>query len=248
MKNLNKLIALLLTVVFSHSASAVIIEGSFGGQMWELGRSNMEVTRDAKFWDAVSWGGIWGTFWYDTEVAEQAIIKDEVNGVSATYAGPRNWLHTNFRYAYSDEILDLTSSGQSGTVTPQPQEEIVLGQYDDGEGRYDRFLMSYEDNDGESFRKGYFHIDPVYTFLDNLDLMQNYSLGPTNENTIVGYFEFENRGVLNGVEYSAWMVGEINNFDIHTKVPEPSALLLFFAPLLFLLWRFNMMPGVARKM
>lgn len=247
MKNLNKLLAFLITAMCSHSASAVIIEGSFSGQMWELTTSNTEVTPDAKFWDTVSWGGISGTFWYDTEVAEQAIIKDEGNGVSATYAGPHNWLHTSFRYQSNNETLDLTSSGTSGTFTAHPQEQIVLGQYDDGEGRYDRFLMSYEDTDGTSSRKGYLHVDPAYTFLDNLDLIQHYSLGPREENTIVGYFEFENRGVLNGIEYSAWMVGEINNFDIHTKVPEPSVPLLFFGPLLFLLWRFNLLRGVTRK-
>jgi len=46
-----KLFAVLITLIFSDSASAVIIEGSFEGRMWDYWGTNMELSPEAKFWN-----------------------------------------------------------------------------------------------------------------------------------------------------------------------------------------------------
>ena len=57
----------------------------------------------------------------------------------------------------------------------------------------------------------------------------------------MGYMEFWTIGKQDGVDYFGWMVAQVNNFSIRIREPvtvaEPSTLLLFLGPLLFLLWR-----------
>ena len=236
MKNLNKLIALLVTLIFSHCASAVIIEGSFSGKMWDYYETNMYVTPEAKFWNADenSFRGFEGAFWYDTEVATQTGFGVVDGDLTATYTGPRNWLHTTLTGANGGTI-DLTSSGSLDTFTSQPRENISVVHDDDRDlfGVYyndDRIGMSDHRNGAFSFES----YDSELFFLKDFSLIQNFSYdGSFN---VVGYVYFDTRGTLNGVDYNALLFGEINSFDIHVRqpvtVPEPSSIMLILAGLL----------------
>ena len=126
MAALNKLITFLVALIFSSSSSAVIMEGTFSGQMWEWNSSNMEVTPEANFWsDENAFSGFSGSFWFDTELAGPGIVKNDATGVSATYVGLHNWLHTTLTGANGGSA-NITSSGASGTFTPQPEEAITV--------------------------------------------------------------------------------------------------------------------------
>ncbi len=70
MKKLSNLIACLLALIFSHSTFAIIMEGTFSGNMTSLDGYNMDVTPDAKFWlPENAHQPFTGTFWYDTDLA-----------------------------------------------------------------------------------------------------------------------------------------------------------------------------------
>lgn len=246
LRKLNKLVAILVTIVFSNSAAAVIIEGSFSGLMWEWQNTNMEITSDATFFsDENAHSPFTGTFWYDTELAGPAVVGgDPWGATSATYSGQHNWLHTTLVGANGAK-LDLTSSGQAPTFTANPTENIIVEQYDDGSEYYDRIFLTYEDNDGQSKRQGSLTLESDIAFLNNLGLIQNRANGGDSD-SIAGYIYFENSGTLNGVNYFGWVVGELSNFEIHVRepvaVPEPSSLLLFLGPVLLLLWRSGLLP------
>jgi hypothetical protein len=231
----NKLIVLLMTSIFSHSASAVIIEGSFDGMMWDYYETNMYVTPEAKFWNAEenAYRGFQGTFWYDTEVATQTGLGVVDGDLTATYTGPHNWLHTTLIGA-NGGTLDLTSSGNLETFSPQPTETISVTHDDDR----DLFIGYYNDKaDPYNYRTGSFSFDSTNSdlfFLKDLSLIQDFSYSSVADE--VGYVYFETGGILNGVDYNALLFGEIHSFDIHVRepvsVPEPSSITLILIGLL----------------
>ncbi|MES2826422.1 MAG: PEP-CTERM sorting domain-containing protein [Pseudomonadota bacterium] len=231
----NKLIVLLMTLIVSHSASAVIIEGSFNGMMWDYYETNMHVTPEAKFWNAEenAYRGFHGTFWYDTEVATQTGLGVVDGDLTATYSGPHNWLHTTLVGA-NGGTLDLTSSGSLGTFTPQPTETISVIHNNDR----DLFTEYYYDRgDASNYRTGSLSFDSINSdvfFLKDLSLIQDFSYSSVMAE--VGYVYFDTTGTLNGVDYTALLFGEINSFDIHVRqpvtVPEPSSIMLTLIGLL----------------
>jgi len=142
----NKLIAVLIALIFSPSASAVIIEGSFDGVMWDYSLTNMDLTPDAKFWsDENIYRGFSGNFWYDTDVATQTGLGVVDGDLTATYAGPHNWLHTAL-IAANGGTIDLTSSGSSEILSPHPVETISVT-HDDDRDALSLFYRDYADPD-----------------------------------------------------------------------------------------------------
>ena len=251
MKILSKLFSLSKVITFSIastlplSASAVIIEGNFEGQMWEWYSLNMEGTPDGEFFkDENAFQGFSGAFWFDTDLATKGPMETDFDGaVSVTYAGPHDWLHTKVTGA-NGASFDMTSSGGKDTFSEKPYEEITvrsIPNFDD-EGPHDQFIVSYDDNSSshvpntsnKGFRQGSFSLEPGGLFLNGLSLIQNASDASWN---VIGYTYFETRGTLNGLDYHGWMVGEINKFDIRVQTPEPSSLLLLLGPLVLLLFR-----------
>ncbi len=231
----NKLIVFLIALIVPHSASAVIIEGSFSGMMWDYYETNMHVTPEAKFWNADenAYRGFQGTFWYDTEVATQTGLGVVDGDLTATYSGPHNWLHTTLIGA-NGGTLALTSSGSLAAFSPQPRETISVVHDDDR----DLFSEYYDDRaDASNYRTGSLSFDSINSevfFLKDLSLIQDFSYSSVMDE--VGYAYFDTRGTLNGVDYSALLFGEINSFDIHVRqpvtVPEPSSIMLTLIGLL----------------
>ncbi|RYY02625.1 MAG: hypothetical protein EOO53_13690 [Gammaproteobacteria bacterium] len=240
--------ALFITIIFSYPAAAVIIEGNFGGQMWEWQSTNMQEHPDADFFsDENAFRGFTGTFWYDTELAGSPVLNGnmwEFAGESAVYAGPHNWLHTTLTAA-NGATLNLTQRSSLPTFTENPKETISVARYEND----DLISLSYDDGDwlSNAHRVGTITFQPQNSFLNNLSLIQNYSSSSVpSDNNVLGYIYFQDSGTLNGIDYVGWMVGEVNHFDIHVKesttVPEPSSLFLFLGPLLLILWRANVLP------
>ena len=68
---------------------------------------------------------------------------------------------------------------------------------------------------------------------------------------IVSYASLETSGIANRVDYHGWMVSEVGPVDVQAEdvvtVPEPSPILLLVVPLLLLLWREKLLPGIFRK-
>jgi hypothetical protein len=245
---LSKILVMSVAITFSLSTSAVIIEGSFSGQIWEFQDTNMEGTIEGKFFaDAKASKQFTGTFWYDTDLATKGQQKTDAEGtVSVTYSGPHNWLHTTVT-GVNGGILELTSSGGLDTFGEKTYEEVHAEHlpYFGEEAGHDRLLLYYGDDSRiehkgsyAGLRQGNLYLEPGGVFLNGLELIQNYSTNTDyyGGNT-VGYVNFTTQGKLNGVDYFGWMAGEINEFDIHVKTPEPSSLLLFLAPLLLILSR-----------
>ncbi len=240
-------IALLMTLLFSPLASAVIIEGTFSGYSWDILSNNMDVTPDAKFWAAngTGWGGEFtGSFWYDTDLAGAAIIDDFGYGVSATYNGTHNWLHTTLRV--HGQNIEMTSSGAGPTYSATPREQVIVTQnresFSEQWGIFSLEYVDYNPFSGE--RSGYLSLNPYwqpYPFLDGLKLDQTFSLHnyPEPGYNYLGYMQFSESGVIDGIAYDGLWSGEINDFEIHVRVPEPSPLLLLCSSLLMLYWRFG---------
>jgi hypothetical protein len=218
----NNLIASFLTALLSQSASAVIIEGSFSATPWEHGSSNMGVTPDAKFWsDETNGFFLTGTFWYDTEVSSETDLGMIGAGPAAIYSGSHNWLHTTLNNGHGGSI-ELTSGGNSATFNSNPREAITVAQ--------DYFEMTYDDHTEQSQRFGGFFLDATDTgvpFINGISLIQDFSF---DQWSTAGQIYFKNRGTANGVEYSSFLYGQIDSFEIHVKQPiavsEPSQLLL----------------------
>ena len=187
MKISGKLTALTIAMTFPLSAFAVIIEGSFNGQMWEFYSENIEGTPEEKFFAPENYGGFTGTFWYDTDLAGPAVNQTDIGGfVSATYSGPRDWLHTTV-HGYNGGTLELTSSGGEDPFSAKPYEEVTVGYTPnfEEEGRHDQLIISYDDNhiyhprdpnvDASHYRAGSLDLEPGGAFLKELGLIQNAS-------------------------------------------------------------------------
>src|SRR5688572_21479498 len=85
--SVSKLIALSKAIIISIistlplPASAIIIEGSFHGRMWEWQSENMEGTPDGKFFtEENAFMPFSGTFWYDTDLATKVETKPPLGG------------------------------------------------------------------------------------------------------------------------------------------------------------------------
>lgn len=233
-------LALLVAIVFSNTAKAVIIEGTFYGRMWEWQSTNMENHSDADFFSHENaFRGFTGEFWYDTALASAPVLSKEYFGESATYAGPHNWMHTSVT-GHNGAVLDLTSSGSTPTLTSSQREEISVSKYDN----MDLITLSYNDGElygnTEPYRVGFIEFASESPFLNDLGLVQEHTTN-NRDNYVMGYIEFRTEGKQNGVEYFGWMVAQVDNFSIRIREPvtvaEPSSLMLFLGSLLFLLWR-----------
>lgn len=227
MASIYKTMVLLATVLFTHSATAVIIEGSFSGRGWDASSYNMELTPDADFWaDMSSWGnGFEGTFWYDTDLAEPPVIWEEPGYVlSAAYLGRDDMLHLTLRVNGKEKVFKTGGSITVGNYTNQYGE--LLEEFSLGFGGFVSF---------SPYRQ------PV-PFLNGLSLVQNFSRdGHTHEFIeYLGYMEFLDRGYIGGTYYEGLVSGEINKFEIHVRVPEPSSLLLLLCFLPLLIWRYRL--------
>jgi len=84
-------------------------------------------------------------------------------------------------------------------------------------------------------------------------LAQNLSLLPSSTvyDNVVSYAGLEVTGVASRADYHGWVAVNLNatkvDADEAVTVPEPSSLLLLLGPLLFLLWRMDVLTGISRK-
>ena len=84
-------------------------------------------------------------------------------------------------------------------------------------------------------------------------LAQNLSLLPSSTvyDNVVSYAGLEVTGVASRADYHGWVAVNLNatkvDADEAVTVPEPSSLLLLFGPLLYLLWRMDVLPRTSRK-
>jgi len=84
-------------------------------------------------------------------------------------------------------------------------------------------------------------------------LAQNLSLLPSSTvyDNVVSYAGLEVTGVASRADYHGWVAVNLNatkvDADEAVTVPEPSSLLLLLGPLLFLLWRMDVLPRTSRK-
>jgi|GEM_PF-2739495 len=84
-------------------------------------------------------------------------------------------------------------------------------------------------------------------------LAQNLSLLPSSNvhDNVVSYAGLESVGVASRADYHGWVAVNLNATKVDANeavtVPEPSSLLLLLGPLLFLLWRMDVLSGISRK-
>lgn len=251
MKKSNKVIGciLALTFSFSPSAFALIMEGTFSGILGQFINENMSVTPDAKFWheNENEYQPFTGTFWYDTDLSGPA-DNDYPTLDLAIYSQERDWVHTTLIDA-KGESLEITSRGELPSFSKHPKDSIFVQRFDNGSTFYDSLSLSYGDfspppQHGVSgpFRSGGLRVASDTPILDGRGLVQNFELSSElNGNKPIGSVHFETRGVIDGVNYRGDFWAQLNKFEIHARdsvsVPEPSSLLLFLIPLVFLFWR-----------
>lgn len=244
--------ALALTFSFSQSAFALIIEGTFSGTLGQFINENMDVTPEAKFWheNENEYQLFTGSFWYDTELAGTG-LNNPYQPDQVTYTQERDWVHASLVGA-NGGTLDLMSRGGLRNFSKHPKDSVTVGQYDDGSTLYDRLILSYFDYKPATqhgvtslHREGSLAIASKTPILDGFGLAQNFEFSSElNNNKHIGSVYFQTLGVLNGVRYLGDFWAQVNKFEIHTRdsvsVPEPSSLLLFLGPLVFLFWRANL--------
>jgi hypothetical protein len=245
MANMRKVMMLLITIFFTHPAAAVIVEGNFSGRFWDTWLINIELSPNTDFWSVeTGWTlPFEGTFWYDTALAAPPVLVGDSYFKEASYSGPHNWLHGTLKMG-GQEIAMTT--GQPDPNGPKNAEHITLSSnlYN---GHDEAFGFDYGDNyyAASSGRGGGFTISPYdqpFSFLSDFSLMQNFSLDGHTVDGIqyLGYMQFAEWGVVDGVEYEGFLSGEVNKFEIRVRVPEPSSLLLFLCILPLLILRFRM--------
>ncbi len=232
MASMYKLMVSLVVLLFANSATAVIIEGRFSGQFWDTWGQNMEGAPDGKFWaNDTGWGGSFtGNFWYDTDKVKTVVSGEEQGREYASYSGANDFLHIFLRR----NGQELASSGTGS---------INVERYTDRYGKVKEFFsFGYGEGNGSSYRTGDISFSPYrqpIPFLDGLDLIQTFSFDGNSGYSpeYLGYMQFMNRGYINDVYYEGLVSGEINKFEIHVRVPEPSSWLLFLCALPLLMLR-----------
>lgn len=239
---------LALTLSFSHSAFALIIEGTFSGKTGYFINENMDVTPDANFWHENENENqpFTGTFWYDTELGGPGISPWQPDLVM--YIQELDWVHTTLVGANGASV-EITSRGGLPSFSQHPTDSIYIERHDDGNTAYDRLSMSYSDYAPSTqpritgpHRDGALLIASNTPILDGFDLVQNFEFSSElNGNNPIGSVYHKTKGALGGINYEGEFWGQINKFEIHVRepvsVPEPSSLLLFLGSLVFLFWR-----------
>lgn len=253
MKSAKKVIGCILALVFSQSAFALIMEGTFSGTTGSFINDNMNVTPDAKFWheNENEYQPFTGTFWYDTELAGPAYHESYANYDIVKHLQERDWVHTTLVGA-NGESLDINSGGNSRSFSKHPEDGVYIQRYDDGNTFYDWLSMFYDDFKGNSHRAGSLLVRTDIPVLNGLGLVQNFQISSDidTNNQPFGSVGFQTRGVRNGVNYEGQFWGSLTKFEIHVRapvlVPEPSSLFLFLGPLFLLFWRAGLLPTRAR--
>ena len=88
---------------------------------------------------------------------------------------------------------------------------------------------------------------------NNVDLAKDIPLLPSSSvyDNVVSYAGLEVTGVASRADYHGWVAVNLNSTKVDADeavtVPEPSSLLILFGPLLFLLWRTDVLTGISRK-
>jgi len=260
MKKSNKFIKCMLVFVssFSCSAFALIMEGTFSGTAGQFINENMEVTPDAKFFhqNENEYQPVTGSFWYDTDLSGTANY-DYPTLDLAVYTQKHDWVHTTLVDAKGNSV-EITSGGELPRNSKRPTDSIFVQRFDMGSTFYDSLSLSYADFgpspqprvSGRS-RSGGLRVSSDTPILDGRGLVQIFELSSElNDNKPIGSVYFETRGLLDGISYRGDFQVQLNKFEIHVRdsvsVPEPSSLLLFLGPLLFLSWRAGLLPARLR--
>ncbi|MES2826068.1 MAG: PEP-CTERM sorting domain-containing protein [Pseudomonadota bacterium] len=246
MKKLSNLIACLLALIFPHSTFAIIMEGTFSGNMASLDGYNMDVTPDAKFWlPENAHQPFTGTFWYDTELAGPPDIELNENFSNAQYIQERDWVHVTL-VAANGASLETHSQGNLPSFSQHPTDSITIVRQHGFGLSYDLLTMGSDDWTEGSYRHGSLTAKANYPIFDGLGLVQNFQISSEIEPTAFASVGFDTRGVLNGVDYFGTFYTQLDKFEIHARepasVPEPSSLLIFLGPLFLLFWRVGLLP------
>ncbi|MDO8345402.1 MAG: hypothetical protein Q7T48_19530 [Cellvibrio sp.] len=257
MKSAKKVIGCIFALVFSQSAFAIIIEGTFSGRLGSFINDNMDVTADAKFWhnNENEYQPFTGTFWYDTELAGPPINKERINSSLVQYIQEGDWLHTTVVGA-NGESLEVNSRGSSRSFSSNPIDGVSIEQYDNGLISYGRLTMFYDDFKGNSHRAGSLLIVADTPVINGLNLTQSFQIASdldANDQPIgsLGSIGFGTRGVKNGIHYEGQFWGSLTQFEIHPRasavVSEPSSLFLFLGPLMLLFWRAGLLSTTGQN-
>lgn len=259
MKKLNKITGYVLVLMscFSCPAFALIIEGTFSGTVGFISNYNMDVTPDAKFFREEDFNSenaykpFTGSFWYDTELVGPGISPWDPDVVM--YIAERDWLHTTLVGADGASV-EITSRGSLPSFSKHPTDSIYIERSDYGYTYEDRLSMGYSDFKPSTVhgvegphRDGALLIASNTPILDGFGLIQDFEFSSElNGNKPIGSVYLDTKGVLGGAAYEGEFWGQVNKFEIHARdsasVPEPSSLLLFLGPLIFLFWRAGLLP------
>ncbi|MET0355744.1 MAG: hypothetical protein ABW044_03145 [Cellvibrio sp.] len=135
----------------------------------------------------------------------------------------------------------------------QTTKEISLEKNNENTGQANRVVAHYKGDNGTSFRTGYLALDTQLPVLNGLDLVQDFSVLPTPnvQDNVVSYIGLESSGIANRADYHGWTVANLSVVEVDADeavtVPEPSSLLLFFAPVMLLLWRVGLSSKISRE-
>lgn len=141
----------------------------------------------------------------------------------------------------------IVEGGFSGQVTDEFVEEF------DANASQSRIADNYENKNGISLNEDFASYEPQIPNLNSLSADQSFSLllGPNVYDNVVSYAGFENSGIASRADYHGWMAVNLSATKVDIEetvtVPEPSSLLLFFGPLLFIFWRASLLPKFTRK-
>lgn len=236
MKNLVKILSCALSLLsaslFSASAAAVIIEGSYRGVIEELhnGPSNPFIT---PVWDNVALGDeVLGSFWYDTDKAPQTSPSNNDLYIS-TYSDV--WIGSSFTVG-GKTYSSLDYASYNGNLS---NERIFLTSLNPATHGSSWEFFSLADLMGEGdysadFTAMLFSIQIAsqeLPLLSGLSLVQNfdwYDVGDPTSDALAGIFIGSS---LNGKTTSSSAEIDVREFHIGIKKPavvaEPSPFVLF---------------------
>jgi len=244
-----------ILVFFSALTPAVVLVGQYTNQTDERIGSAIDLIPDA-------------TFWSDENIFEgfknighgNKMAKSKTNWNDTSYKSINtelnNLIHTPLvaEVASSHEMTDdklesLTANSNSVTHIEQRHRNM---------NGLDRIIAAHASRHSSFYYPHLFdHQVPFLKkpgFNPNLkpddmglanDLESNNILLPDN---LEDYAHFEDSAILNGVENFEWTDDGVDLTDVHVTASEPQSLFLFLVSLLFLFWRFNLLPNFFRNL
>ena len=153
-----------------------------------------------------------------------------------------------FSHSATAVIVEGSVSGKSAELysSSLAQEQVQT----DGVNHIYQQATNY-DSKNSPYNIGGLELASQRSALHSDGLAQNIILLPSSTvyDNVVSYAGLES--VASRADYHGWVAVNLNatkvDADEAVTVPEPSSLLLLFGPLLFLLWRMDVLPRTSRK-